>query len=86
MGNDNSAVNVMLGNGDGSLRAPAIAGAANLPVGLTSADFSRSDVMQNGELDTSRDDTGDAVLCHYFSQSTERVHEWTLRRQLINTP
>jgi hypothetical protein len=54
--------------------------------GLTSADFSRTDVMQNGELDTSRDDTGDAVLCHYFSQSTERVREWTLRRQLINTP
>src|SRR4029078_2472624 len=30
--------------------------------GLTSADFSRTDVMQNGELDTSRDDTGADVL------------------------
>jgi hypothetical protein len=54
--------------------------------GLTSADFSRSDVMQNGELDTGRGDTGDAVLCHYFSQSTERVRDWALRRQLVHTP
>ncbi len=45
--------------------------------GLQVADFDRSDVVQNGELFAHRPDDVPAVLCHYYSQNTERVRAWS---------
>jgi hypothetical protein len=44
--------------------------------GLRTADFSRADVLQDGEYATPGAATASAVLCHYFSQNTARIAGW----------
>lgn len=44
--------------------------------GLVTADFSPTDVLQNGELFSQSPDSVGGVLCHYYSQNTERVRAW----------
>jgi hypothetical protein len=44
--------------------------------GIATADFSPSDVAQNGELFHLRPNEHSAVLCHYFSNNLDRVEAW----------
>ena len=39
-------------------------------------DFSRADVIQNGEFDGQHTHDHSWVVCHYFSQNTKRIAEW----------
>lgn len=44
--------------------------------GLNYADFSAHDVVQNGEFSSHPPAESDWVVCHYFSQNTERLAQW----------
>ncbi|MGB5759740.1 MAG: hypothetical protein WBM50_22685 [Acidimicrobiales bacterium] len=45
--------------------------------GLGTADFSPADVLQNGELFAHRVGEVPAVVCHYYSQNTDRLRAWS---------
>jgi hypothetical protein len=54
--------------------------------GLTYGDYSARDVLQNGEI-LSRDPREcDWVLCHYFSQNTERLNNWLNQSSVESAP
>lgn len=48
--------------------------------GLRTADFSRGDVAQNGEVLHADPATAPWLVCHYFSQNRSRIHAWLERR------
>ncbi len=47
--------------------------------GVTYDDFSDHDVLQNGEFMSRRETPGNWILCHYYSQNTERLANWVER-------
>jgi hypothetical protein len=47
--------------------------------GLSYADFSRADVLQNGEFLALPPGYHGWIVCHYFSQNTERIDRWIRR-------
>ena len=51
--------------------------------GLRTADFSPRDVAQNGEFAGSDPDAAGWILCHYYSQNTERIAAWMRRRRTL---
>ena len=54
--------------------------------GGTYDDFSRADVAQNGEFSTEASFHTSWVLCHYFSQNTERIAAWMCAGQRRTMP
>lgn len=44
--------------------------------GLVTADFDPGDVAQNGEFARSDSRSAGWILCHYYSQNTERIAAW----------
>lgn len=51
--------------------------------GLRVADFRRVDVAQGGEFDPHRWAVREPVLYHYFSQNTQRIHDWMVDRAAL---
>jgi hypothetical protein len=54
--------------------------------GIKYADYSTRDVLQNGEVLSKRPQECDWVLCHYYSQNTERIVEWMKQPRSGNAP
>ena len=52
--------------------------------GMTYEDYSPRDVLQNGEILTRSLRECDWILCHYFSQNTERLTNWLNQTHLEN--
>jgi hypothetical protein len=53
--------------------------------GLRTGDFSIRDVLQDGEFLTRDPQAPGAILCHYFTQNSVRMHAW-LQRDLVGSP
>jgi hypothetical protein len=51
--------------------------------GLRTADFAPHDVAQNGEFAGSDPRAAGWVMCHYYSQNTERVAAWMRQRRTV---